>query len=208
MWMTVGNAYPLQPGTVFWHVAGRDHRILRCDPHAWEEWSVRLEGPWDGPLATLGLLDPGQPVLPGALAPRRLAYDRLWRALDRDAALPLAGLIAYLEQLRAGVDADLMSQAAADLAADVTGALDPTELARDVGLSPAQFRRRFRAAFGCAPLTWRDRHRLAHAGDLLAAAGRSVTEVARRLGYSSPFAFSRRFRQVMGAPPSEWSDQR
>jgi AraC-like DNA-binding protein len=51
---------------------------------------------------------------------------------------------------------------------------------------------------------WRQRHRLITALRLLAE-GTPVTEVAMRVGYSTPSAFTALFTRTMGQPPSRYT---
>lgn len=73
-------------------------------------------------------------------------------------------------------------------------------------MSERAFTRRFRSETGESPAVWRARARLLAAVPLLRAA--SVTEVAGRLGYSSPAAFTAAFTRAFGMPPSRFAANR
>lgn len=68
-------------------------------------------------------------------------------------------------------------------------------------LSPTQFTRRFRAAYGVPPIRYLNELRLATAQRLLLDTDDSVTCIASRCGYRSPFYFSRVFHKFMGESP-------
>ncbi|MEI8242046.1 MAG: helix-turn-helix transcriptional regulator [bacterium] len=76
------------------------------------------------------------------------------------------------------------------------------EMARAAGMSERAFRIAFRQMTGCPPKAFYDRARLAFAEDLLRLGTYNVSEVAVRLGFSSPFHFSKAFKQQHGLPPA------
>jgi transcriptional regulator GlxA family with amidase domain len=63
-------------------------------------------------------------------------------------------------------------------------------IAKDAGLSPYQFIRRFHAVFGETPRQFRIRARLDRARELLLLSSLSVTDVCLEVGYSSLGSFS------------------
>lgn len=69
-----------------------------------------------------------------------------------------------------------------------------------VNVGERAFSRRFRAEMGISPGVWRRRARLLAAVPLLRDA--TVTDVACRLGYSTPAAFTAAFSAEFGLPPS------
>jgi AraC-like DNA-binding protein len=77
------------------------------------------------------------------------------------------------------------------------------EMAGAAGMSERAFRSAFHQATGSSPKVFYDRARLAFAKDLLLLGTYNVTEVAGRLGYSSPFHFSKAFKQQHGLPPTQ-----
>jgi AraC-like DNA-binding protein len=78
------------------------------------------------------------------------------------------------------------------------------EIAREAGISPFHFIRRFEALFGITPHQMRIRARLALAKILLAAGDKSVTEVCMEVGMSSLGSFSDLFQRRVGTAPSEF----
>jgi AraC-like DNA-binding protein len=78
------------------------------------------------------------------------------------------------------------------------------EVARQTGMSPFHFIRRFDALFGETPHQLRTRARLERAKLLLARGELSVTEVCLEVGFSSLGSFSHLFTRRMGVPPSAY----
>lgn len=78
------------------------------------------------------------------------------------------------------------------------------ELALKVGVSRATLARRFTGAVGEPPAAYLTDWRLALAADLLRDPAKTVTEVARHVGYSSAFALSTAFRRVRGTTPQQF----
>lgn len=76
------------------------------------------------------------------------------------------------------------------------------EMAREAHLSERRFRQVFEEAMGQTPKRFYDGLRLEHGRELLRLGTQRVSEVAEKLGFSSPFHFSRAFRERFGTPPS------
>jgi transcriptional regulator GlxA family with amidase domain len=115
------------------------------------------------------------------------------------------GQLQYSEPLRSqssggGRFADLVAKVAADLGADWS----VEAMAAVVGLSPRQFSRRARAAFGSPPASFLETLRLDEARLRLAADGCSVDRVARAAGFSSADVFRRAFERRFGVTPSAY----
>ena len=80
-------------------------------------------------------------------------------------------------------------------------------VARDAGMSPFHFIRRFQAMFGETPHQVRIRSRLDCAKQLLALSDRSVTDVCLDVGFTSLGSFSDLFARRVGLPPSAYRRQ-
>jgi AraC family transcriptional regulator, arabinose operon regulatory protein len=76
------------------------------------------------------------------------------------------------------------------------------EMAHRVGLSRAQFTRRFWARTGQSPMTFVIQTRLELARQLIRETTMSLTDIAGELGYQDLYFFSRQFKQRFGRPPS------
>ena len=67
---------------------------------------------------------------------------------------------------------------------------------------PTAFAARFAELVGESPIAYLTRWRMHVASEWLAEDGRTVSQIARQLGYGSEAAFSRAFKRVIGATPS------
>jgi AraC-like DNA-binding protein len=81
-------------------------------------------------------------------------------------------------------------------------------MAREAGLSRAQFTRRFTAHTGRSPKAFVIETRLEVARQLILETQMSLGEVAADLGYSDLFFFSRQFKQRYACPPSRLRERR
>ena len=93
------------------------------------------------------------------------------------------------------------------LVADPGATQSLDRLAADFGVSRRTLERRFAEETGVGIAQWRQRVRLAHALQMLAA-GTPVTEVAVAVGYATPSAFTAMFRAQLGAPPTRYLGRR
>lgn len=75
--------------------------------------------------------------------------------------------------------------------------------AAEVGVSRAALARRFVELVGQSPMRYLRGWRMAIAADLLRGSDRTVTEVARQVGYRSPFTFSAAYKRHFGTSPSD-----
>ncbi|HEX3540865.1 MAG TPA: AraC family transcriptional regulator [Acidimicrobiales bacterium] len=80
-------------------------------------------------------------------------------------------------------------------------------LASQVGASRAALARRFTELVGEPPMAFLAAWRLDLAADLLREPGRTVSQVAREVGYGSPYALSTAFKRARGTSPKQHRDQ-
>ncbi|OWA34972.1 hypothetical protein B9G55_14640 [Saccharibacillus sp. O16] len=102
----------------------------------------------------------------------------------------------------------LMARAAAEIEARFAAPLPLEALAAELGLSPVQFTRRFRAAFGETPSRFLKTLRLERARRLLGDTELTLAEIAERCGYENGFYLSRVFTAENGIAPSEYRRRR
>jgi transcriptional regulator, araC family len=75
------------------------------------------------------------------------------------------------------------------------------ELAAQAYLSPSQLIRRFRRETGFTPHDYLNRLRIAKAGRLLRYTDKTVSEVAREVGFRQPSRFIELYRELNGVTP-------
>ena len=79
--------------------------------------------------------------------------------------------------------------------------LTVADLAREAGLSPAQFSREFRRTYGETPHQYLITRRMERAASLLTTTDRSVAEICMTVGWSSVGSFTTAFRRIHGVTP-------
>jgi AraC-like DNA-binding protein len=82
------------------------------------------------------------------------------------------------------------------------------DLASAASLSPTRFTRRFRQTFSVPPRTWIMHRRIHYAALLMDTSTKTITQVARSLGYQDIYLFSRQFKQVVGVSPRAYRKRR
>ena len=95
----------------------------------------------------------------------------------------------------------IVLKAMAFVHARYTEPLSRRDIAAHVGLSERHLARCFRQEVGVTPITYLNRYRVRQAKALLETGGRSITEVAMEVGFSTGGYFTRVFRQEVGMPP-------
>jgi AraC-like DNA-binding protein len=89
--------------------------------------------------------------------------------------------------------------------ADIDACARPgAEIAREAGLSPFHFIRRFEEVFGVTPHQFRIDRRIERAKQLLASGRSSVTDACFDVGFSSLGSFSALFTRRVGETPSAY----
>lgn len=79
-----------------------------------------------------------------------------------------------------------------------------TQLSDICNISPAHFRRLFKAQFDMTPTQYRNSIRISKAKMLLRTSSLSISEIAFFLGFESEYYFSRVFKKYTGISPSEY----
>ncbi len=77
------------------------------------------------------------------------------------------------------------------------------DLGSEMGLSRVQLYRKVKALTGCAPVELIRIARLKRAQQLLQAGGKTISEIAYEVGFSSPSYFSKCYKDHFGVPPTE-----
>lgn len=167
---------------------------------------------WNGPeavvLEEVSGLGPEKPVVRGGAASVSAAWRRLDPLMERqspDAVLGrkialldlIRGLSAYRLGEGAGGSPGFLAAALRELSRGGTLHEPVAQVAQRLHMSPAHFRRVFKAHMGTSPKAFQATQRVTNAKALLAA-GRSIKETADELGFSDVFHFMRVFRKITG----------
>lgn len=90
------------------------------------------------------------------------------------------------------------------MTANLDKPLDVDVLARQAGMSPRTFARRFREQTGTTPVQCLLAMRIQRAQELLGESHLSIDQIAMRAGFDSPVTFRTRFRGVVGLTPTAY----
>jgi AraC family transcriptional regulator len=90
------------------------------------------------------------------------------------------------------------------LSANLRGAVELKDVARECGLSVSHFSRAFRQSIGTAPHSWLVKRRVAAATNMMQDAKRSLSDIALACGFADQSHFTRMFTREMGASPGVW----
>lgn len=103
-----------------------------------------------------------------------------------------------------GSEEQLVILAKAIMLEQMDSRTDLEKVARDLGISYSTFRFAFKRQTGYPPRAYENRIKLNRARDLIAREGKSVSEAASELGYSTVYYFSRACKKHFGHAPSSW----
>ena len=81
------------------------------------------------------------------------------------------------------------------------------QIAQSLGMSYANFRKKFTQATGNSPGQFRIRQRLQFAQEQLAGTQQSIADIAESLGYPDVYSFNAQFARHMGIPPGQYRKQ-
>lgn len=195
--------------------AGVGHRYEADDDDPWTIWWAHVTGTAIGPLVSALHADEA-PVFDVA-EPTRVSglLDTILRRMETDEGL--RSLVAA-----GGAAWHLLSVLVADRRAPSRGRADPIaevqdylrqnlaehigvdQLAAMAGFSVSHFSALFRKASGFGALEYQTRLRMSLARQLLDTTDRTVTSIARQVGYSDPMYFSRQFRRIHHLSPTQY----
>ena len=80
-------------------------------------------------------------------------------------------------------------------------------LAKQIGMGPRNFKRRFRKATGDSPLSYLQRYRVEAAKRLLENTPETISEISARIGYEDPGFFRQIFKRQIGFSPNEYRER-
>lgn len=116
----------------------------------------------------------------------------------------LAGILLTLGSLTSNKTDPRLREAASILSSNLSQSMALHDVARLVGLSPSSLSHRFKEAFDCTPMRYRETQRLKQAASLLLATDLPLKAVATQFGFADAFHFSRRFRHHLKQSPSAY----
>jgi AraC-like DNA-binding protein len=200
---TGSGSHDLGPGDALVLPAGCDHAIHYRSACRYSSIKFTLEGRSPGP-APIWLPDsPLRRVLEAAIE-SCLVDDRVEPERHPRSTLEhcLAALLAWTLPPPEPASGDPLLQAVGSILRRRDGrALEVSDLARQVGLSPSRLSARLRAATGMGAKRLIDRSRAEAAARLLRYADHDIATIADLLEFPDPFTFSRFFHRLMGASP-------
>jgi len=123
----------------------------------------------------------------------------------RGRVMGVAGFSRRVEQVRGAPAAtQRLARAVSRLHDHYASPLTTAQLAKAAGLSPSQFERTFRKAFGASPRQYLLRVRLEAASRKLADTDDTIAVIAHACGFYDHAHFTRSFRAVNGISPSRY----
>jgi AraC-like DNA-binding protein len=103
---------------------------------------------------------------------------------------------------RSGLSPFVLKRVREYVASHLAGTIRLQQLASLAGLSPFHFARAFKASTGLPPHAYVLHCRISESKRLLSGSNLTISEVARRMGFSGTGQLSRRFRAVTGTTPT------
>ncbi|WP_439590850.1 helix-turn-helix domain-containing protein [Microbacterium sp.] len=207
-----GEAVLLRPGTRHdYRTAGASWELAFAHFHPRAEWMPLLE--WPIEAGGVGVVRASSDISPRVLAALRATARASSGSLPQSELFAVNALETALlwldtqNPLRGGMDERLL-RVVEHIGAHLAEPLDLTRLARIANLSPSRLSHLFAAALGIPPQRYVERERLNRAAQLLASTDRSVSAVARDVGWDDPLYFSRRFARRHGESPTAYRASR
>ncbi|MCL3860817.1 AraC family transcriptional regulator [Actinotalea sp. K2] len=184
-----------EPWTIWWM-----HLVGRSVPELFEAIGATAQQP------VFGLGDPARVVSLIDTIIRRMERDETTSTLiaASGAAWYALSLLAADRRALGRESVDPVQAAIEHLLANASSRVSLAELAGMAGLSESHFAVRFRRATGYGALEYQTRLRMGLARELLDTTDRTITSIARQVGYPDPLYFSRQFRRIHGTSPTEY----
>ncbi len=99
---------------------------------------------------------------------------------------------------------DLIESVKNDLTNDLESKITIDELADKYGISKTTLKNLFKEVYGKPIYKWRKEYRLDYACRLIEDGHLNISEISKKVGYSSPSKFSQAFKEYVGCTPSEY----
>lgn len=205
--LTAGDLILLRPGQ--WH-------RYRPDPATgWHEYWICFNGRIAEDLFNQKQFSPEHPVLP--IGYNEQITRMFVQALDLAREMPRAfqpRIAAHIMHILALAQAaqqpcssdgeELVQRIRCALTEHLDRNISMEDVAADLHISYAKFRRTFKAHTGLTPGQYHLQLRIGRAKDLLTGTDLPVQQIALQLGFDSPFYFSRIFKKKTDHAPQEW----
>jgi AraC-like DNA-binding protein/uncharacterized cupin superfamily protein len=213
-----GKDLRVGPGSLILVFPGLKHYYHPDPGTEWTEFYLIFDGPAIDLWERQGLLDRSAPVVSGLL-PAEIWARRFEEVLGPTGVLGTALPLVEMCQLQVVLaealshrthsggrdgDAEWVRRAKALLEVGVNRHESIETVARELGLSPTAFRRRFVRLFGLSPSRYRTVRTIDRACELMQSARMLDKEIAAKLGFCDEFYFSRRFKEITGQSPREF----
>jgi AraC-like DNA-binding protein len=99
---------------------------------------------------------------------------------------------------------DMVENVKDDLTGDLQSIITIDELADKYGVSKTTLKNCFKEVYGKPIFRWRKEYRLDYACRLIEEGELTISEISKKVGYSSPSKFSQAFKEHVGCTPSEY----
>lgn len=99
---------------------------------------------------------------------------------------------------------DIIESVKNDLTNDLESKITIEELAEKYGVSKTTLKNLFKEVYGKPIYKWRKEYRLDYACRLIEDGHLNISEISKKVGYSSPSKFSQAFKEYVGCTPSEY----
>ncbi|WP_462316224.1 helix-turn-helix domain-containing protein [Methanobrevibacter sp.] len=99
---------------------------------------------------------------------------------------------------------DLIENVKNDLINDLESKITIDELSDRYGVSKTTLKNCFKEVYGKPIFKWRKEYRLDYACRLIEEGELNISEISKKVGYSSPSKFSQAFKEHIGCTPSEY----
>lgn len=213
----LGTECDLRSGDAVWIHPGIAHAYGPNRGKSWTQIYVVFDGPQWEHWAEEGIMSPRCPVthaepiegwarrwheaFPANAAPTQARALRTFGAVNQ---LLLELLAAHDESSQSARDAWLFESQQLLGEKEASPALSPQAVARTVGMSYENFRKKFAQHVGESPGHYQRRRRIEHACAAIYQGTHSFKALADELGFCDVFHFSKAFRQVVGQTPSQF----
>lgn len=205
-----GHDVTIEPGQALWLPPMASHDFTWTPTFRYDEVWFQLADftPITRPMRFDGAAEvhPLFERIADELRVRRPLYEQSLRCLLAMLTTSLMRLRESANTTAAGLTAGQRDRLSRYTQAHLSDNLSPSDLARELDLTPDYFARQFRRCFGCSPRTWLSRERARAAARLLSGSNLRVFQIAAQLGYADVPQFSRQFKNETGMTPQQFRE--